>query len=322
MRLVSGLAHPEEIVMLAAAGVGEFYCGVTGKEWIGNDISRYPPNRRGQDTANFKSFQELEVAVKKAHQYKIITSLVLNAVCLDNACIKRMEQYIKDALACGIDAFIVPDMAVAQLVKHVTSDCRIVLSTVASTYNSYAIRFYQDRGIHCVIMPRHLTIEEIRKIREANTDVELEVFIMNVRCPNDDGYCSADHRLNKMSDAAGCLFFRSYNIDVTLNKGSSSISSSQLRLLQQRFREIPFSFNACGACAIYYFNKMKIDAIKIVGREFRPCKRLKHARYVRKCIEFAETHPEIEYEAYQNSIRSLYFETFGHECTADQCYYP
>jgi putative protease len=63
------------------------------------------------------------------------------------------------------------------------------LSVQAGACNAPAIKFFEQRfNIKGVVLPRVLTIEEIKEIREATT-LKLEVFVFGILCINFEGSC-------------------------------------------------------------------------------------------------------------------------------------
>ncbi len=89
----------------------------------------------------------------------------------------------------GADAVIASDMAVLAYIKERYPGKRVHLSVQASASNSEAIEFYRRHfGIKRVVLPRVLTIDEIRSLR-SRTDVEIEVFALGLLCINSEGQC-------------------------------------------------------------------------------------------------------------------------------------
>jgi len=89
----------------------------------------------------------------------------------------------------GADAVIASDISVLSYIKDKYPGRRIHLSVQASASNSEAIKFYQRHfGIKRVVLPRVLTIEEIRSLKR-HIDVEIEVFALGLLCINIEGQC-------------------------------------------------------------------------------------------------------------------------------------
>lgn len=87
------------------------------------------------------------------------------------------------------DAIIASDLAVLSYIKDRYPYMRVHLSVQAGVSNPPAIRFYEKHfSIKRVTLPRILTLEEIRYLRE-ETNIELEVFALGLLCINCEGRC-------------------------------------------------------------------------------------------------------------------------------------
>ncbi|MBI5096317.1 MAG: U32 family peptidase [Nitrospirae bacterium] len=96
---------------------------------------------------------------------------------------------VDKAYSLGADAVIASDMAVLSYIQGRYPEKRVHLSVQASASNAEAIEFYRRHfGIKRVVLPRVLTIDEIRALR-AETNVEIEVFALGLLCINSEGQC-------------------------------------------------------------------------------------------------------------------------------------
>lgn len=87
------------------------------------------------------------------------------------------------------DAVIIANIGVLQYARKKYPDANLHLSTQASSSNYESINFYKKHfGVKRVVLPRVLTIEEIKHLRE-RTDVEIEVFALGGLCINVEGRC-------------------------------------------------------------------------------------------------------------------------------------
>lgn len=90
----------------------------------------------------------------------------------------------------GVDAFIVADMGVADYIAHRHPGSRLHLSVQAAASSPEAIRYYcQNFGVKRVVLPRILTIPEIRAIRK-EIPCEIETFIFGNHGLMVEGRCS------------------------------------------------------------------------------------------------------------------------------------
>ncbi|MEE9543760.1 MAG: peptidase U32 family protein, partial [Thermodesulfobacteriota bacterium] len=88
-----------------------------------------------------------------------------------------------------VDAVILADMSLLDYASSTYPDLNLHLSVQASASNFESINFYRNEfGIKRVVLPRVLTIDEIKRLHE-QTDVELEVFALGGLCINIEGRC-------------------------------------------------------------------------------------------------------------------------------------
>lgn len=93
------------------------------------------------------------------------------------------------AVGLGADAVIIANLGVLKYARDKYPEASLHLSTQASSSNYESINFYRKSfGIKRVVLPRVLTVDEIRKLKE-NTDVEIEVFALGGLCINIEGRC-------------------------------------------------------------------------------------------------------------------------------------
>lgn len=134
------------------------------------------------------AIDELEQAVVFAHERKVRVYLALNTYPHDDQ-IKDMEGLVRFAVYdAGVDAVIVSDMGVLNLVREQAPDVPLHLSTQANTVNVRAVNTWSFLGITRVILARELTAEEIAFIR-GRTNVELEIFVHGSVCMSVSGRC-------------------------------------------------------------------------------------------------------------------------------------
>ena len=102
----------------------------------------------------------------------------------------RLPQAIRDAATAGVDAFIVADLGVVEMVKQYAPDVDIHFSTQAGIANYAAATAAWHLGAKRVVLSRELTLTEIAQIRD-NTppELELEAFVHGAMCMSVSGRC-------------------------------------------------------------------------------------------------------------------------------------
>lgn len=96
---------------------------------------------------------------------------------------------VDSAIKLGADAVIIANLGILKYAREKYPEANLHLSTQASSSNYESINFYKKHfGIKRVVLPRVLTIDEIRDLKK-HTDVELEVFALGGLCINIEGRC-------------------------------------------------------------------------------------------------------------------------------------
>ncbi|MBQ9016421.1 MAG: U32 family peptidase [Firmicutes bacterium] len=135
------------------------------------------------------SLPEIRECVAYAHERGVRCHMTLN-IYAHNEDLQPLREYIKELSDIPIDAFIVSDPAVIQLLQEYAPEAELHLSTQANTTNYLAARFWYDLGIRRLVLARELSLEEIARIRgEIPEDMELEAFAHGAMCISYSGRC-------------------------------------------------------------------------------------------------------------------------------------
>ncbi|MDF1872828.1 peptidase U32 family protein [Vannielia sp.] len=158
-----------------------------------------------QDATNARNFpglnftpEELAEAVVYAHSKGAKVLLALNTY--PPAGQVDLWQHAADTGArLGVDAFIVADMGVAEYIAQKHPEVRLHLSVQAAASSPEAIRYYcESFGVKRVVLPRILTIPEIRQVRK-EIPCEIETFIFGNHGLMVEGRCSLTNYLTGQS---------------------------------------------------------------------------------------------------------------------------
>jgi putative protease len=108
----------------------------------------------------------------------------------DEERIERLHDALPFIKEWPFDAYIISDMALVKILRDALgADVELHLSTQASATNSESVAFYGDLGFRRVILGRETPLSDIRRIKERNRDVELEVFVHGAMCMAYSGRC-------------------------------------------------------------------------------------------------------------------------------------
>ncbi len=102
------------------------------------------------------------------------------------------------------DAYIVSDLGPAMLLKKTLGDnIRLHLSTQANTLNSGAIQAYKELGFSRIILGREVTLDDIKRIKDAVPEIEIETFVHGAMCMAYSGRCFLSAHLSDRSANEG-----------------------------------------------------------------------------------------------------------------------
>ncbi len=137
------------------------------------------------------------------------------------------ENYLRAIIAAGVDAAIVQDVGICRLIRRLSPDFPIHVSTQMTVTSAAGVEFARDLGCNLVVLARECSIAEIEKIREAQggagsplpaaglpvtdgahgvtrpTALPLEVFVHGALCVAYSGQCLTSESLGGRSANRG-----------------------------------------------------------------------------------------------------------------------
>ena len=155
--------------------------------------------------ANASNFglDEIKEACDFAHNLGKKVFLTLNIV-FHNEDIEGVEEYIKQVVECGIDAFIISDPFI---INHIVTNYPHVeahLSTQNSTTNKDTVLFFKEQGVKRVVLAREVSLKEMKEIID-ETKTDIEVFVHGAMCTFYSGRCClSNYVTNRDSNRGGC----------------------------------------------------------------------------------------------------------------------
>jgi putative protease len=132
-------------------------------------------------------FAELEQVTAQSRLFGMKVYLALNTLVYDNE-LDELHEYIKNAAASGVNAFIVQDLGVAALVKEIVPYMPLHASTQMTVTTVEGAKMLKSMGFERVVLARELNREEVRRITQ-EAGVETEVFVHGAHCVSVSGQC-------------------------------------------------------------------------------------------------------------------------------------
>ncbi|MDR2345669.1 MAG: U32 family peptidase [Planctomycetaceae bacterium] len=145
---------------------------------------------------NLKSIMQL------LHNRSMSGYVTLNTLVHDCE-LAEIEQLIREIVEAGVDAIIVQDIGVAVFSKQFCPSLPIHASTQMSLTSPDSIRFMSSLGLSRIVLPRELSLQQIRSIRRS-TNLEIEAFIHGSLCISFSGQCYASLAIGGRSANRGC----------------------------------------------------------------------------------------------------------------------
>lgn len=154
------------------------------------------------NAVNF-TLDQIKEGCEFAHKLGKKVYLTLNIV-FHNEDMEGVEEYIKQVVDCGIDAFIVSDPFIISHIKKNYPSVEVHLSTQNSTSNYKAVEYFKDEGVDRVVLARELSKVEIEEIIK-KTGIDIEVFIHGAMCTCYSGRCAlSNYVTNRDANRGGC----------------------------------------------------------------------------------------------------------------------
>ena len=207
--------------------------------------------------SNFSDLELIE-AISYAHIYGVKVYVTVNTLIFENE-ISRFMEYIDFLHKNNVDAIIIQDLGMLDLVKQTYPNLEIHASTQMHIHNIEGVKLVQKLGVERVVLARETSIEEIEKIKK-ETQMSLEVFIHGALCISYSGQCLMSYfqggRSGNRGSCAQCcrMPYDLIQKDKKVNHDQYLLSTKDLCTIQEIGKLI----------------EIGIDSLKIEGRMKRP----------------------------------------------------
>lgn len=154
-----------------------------------------------RQSANNFSNDELNSIIDYCHLRGVNVNLTLNILYKENE-IQNVLDFVSEIYSYGIDAIIVQDIGIFNLIKNNFKNVALHASTQMTIHNIEGVRFLKDLGFNRVVLSRELTLKEIENITN-NTDIEIEAFVHGAICVSYSGRCLMSSLIGERSGNRG-----------------------------------------------------------------------------------------------------------------------
>lgn len=173
MEILSPAGSPEAVRAAVYAGADAVYLG-------------YGPFNARRNARNFDA-AELQEAIALCHLYGVKVYLTLNTLASDRE-VAQAAQVAVEASRLGVDAILVQDMGLLQVVRQVAPDVHLHASTQMTIHNLDGVKKCADLGLTRAVLSRELSRKEISYIC-AHSPIEIETFVHGALCMCYSGQC-------------------------------------------------------------------------------------------------------------------------------------
>ena len=165
--------------------------------------------------ANAKNFSidEIREACQYAHKLGKKVYVAVNIIFHNEDTIGLVD-YLKELEACQVDAIVVADPLVINLVHENNINIAIHVSTQYSVVNYEAAMFFKNLGVERIVLGRETSREEIKEIID-KTGLDIEIFIHGAMCSSYSGRCVlSNYFTNRDANRGGCAQICRWNFDL------------------------------------------------------------------------------------------------------------
>lgn len=131
------------------------------------------------------TLDEIDEAVKYAHLHNVKVYVTVNTLIKEDE-IKDVLDYLNNLYAIGVDAVLIQDLGLVDLVNRYIPKLEIHGSTQMNIENQLKIDYIEKKGIKRIVLPRETSKNEIENIK---TNMELEIFVHGALCYSYSGQC-------------------------------------------------------------------------------------------------------------------------------------
>ncbi len=209
------------------------------------------------------SHDGLKTAVEKTHAAGKKIYITAN-IFPYNSDIEPMRVYFRYLESLKVDAVIISDPGVMQLLKEEAPSLAAHISVQANNMNYMEVKAWQKAGAKRVVLARELPFADIKTIREKCPDMELEVFVHGAICMSLSGRCLMSNYMtgrdaNKGECSQPCRW--SYKLVEEKRPGEYMPVMED-----ERGTYIFNSKDLCSAPELHKFMEIGIESFKIEGR--------------------------------------------------------
>jgi putative protease len=149
-----------------------------------------------EDAGN--SLTDITKLTAYAHKYYARVYITLNTILRNDECVEALK-LINHLASIGVDGLIIQDVG---LLEYDLPPIPLIASTQMNNDSLEKILFLQNIGFKRVILPREMTLSQIKEIK-SKTSIDLECFVHGSLCVSYSGQCYLSYALGGRSANRG-----------------------------------------------------------------------------------------------------------------------
>lgn len=135
---------------------------------------------------NFSN-DEIVSAINYCHLYGVRVYVTVNTIIYEDE-VSDFIKYIDFIHSNNVDAVIMQDIGMVDLVRKLYPNLEIHISTQMHVHNLEGVKFFEKLGLKRVVLARETSIDTIRNIKK-NSNADIEVFVHGALCISYSGQC-------------------------------------------------------------------------------------------------------------------------------------
>lgn len=280
MNIMVPVSSIENAINLCKAGSDELYIGIYDEIWnrkFGNfeEINRMSSFGKRANV----SVEECIEIIRIVHNQKKKIYIAFNSGIYSKDEVNYILDMIENNNLTESDGFIISDLYLIQ--QMVKKNYNIILSTMAGVYNSNMIDFYYKMGIRRIIVPRDVSLQNIKNMVSKYKNIKFEVFLMRNGCKYSDAHCMSFHS-RKYNSMCSCVDNNEKKVSFVNNL--SSDYKKMFYANDELFTKV-FHKKACGLCYINELMSIGVSTVKVVGRADDEKAVIEDIKLIRKIVD-------------------------------------
>ena len=298
------------------AGADIVYFGIMTSEWTEKYGNADFISRRQTEAAHISSQKDFPEIAALAQKRNSEAMLVLNGR-YSNAQLPYLYALINNWEEAGGHSIMISDISLLLYINGKKSRLKPHMSIMCGTFNKQTISFFSRLGASGIVLPRELSLNEIRQLISRNAEnMEFEIITMFQKCEFIDAFCNFYHAVNYQHCKSKYVIedkietIESFDPQYEGHGCQLPFSSQKgnIRHICHNDSDMP----ACGACMISSLITSGITRFKIAGRGYPVEQIVKAVKWIKYAIDNCHS---------TEMIKTNYQNVFGKKCNPSQCYY-